>query len=192
MFDGIYFRATGEAMWYAFFKELGVNVHYEPDQFELHSGVYTPDLWIPDWDLRIEIKPILAWADRSRYEEFAQKRYQCFVLLVGKPAVGRYNAFAYMRTGRALEYAKLSEMSSNNGGIALTNSRGDSLPLAWNVGVREAPNPKMESRKIRNAFDRASMRFERARRPAPPPTSVPRAFRSKDAISPWSDIADSL
>jgi hypothetical protein len=187
MFDGIHFRATGEAMWYAFFRELGLNVHYEPDKFEMRNGLYIPDLWISDWDLRIEIKPLLRWADRSRYEEFAQTRYQCFLLLVGKPGVGRYNAFAYRRGGRALEYAKFAEVANRHGGIGISNANGESLPLAWNIGVREAAGVIVESRKIRNAFERAAMPFETARKPSKGVSAAPRVFRKKEHISLWSN-----
>jgi hypothetical protein len=188
MFDGNYFRATGEAMWFAFFRELGLNVHYESQKFDLRNGLYIPDLWIADWDLHIEIKSKFEWADKLRYEEFAHSRSQCFLLLVGRPEVGLYKAFVYQRRWRVLEDGHFAEVPERYGGIAILNSKGESFPLAWNVGVRQVPDARMHSRKIRKAFDRTAGRFKSPeKRTMGSARTAPRVFREKEHISPWKE-----
>lgn len=46
-YAGIEFRSRLEARWALFFDELGITWAYEPEGFELPSGNYLPDFWLP-------------------------------------------------------------------------------------------------------------------------------------------------
>lgn len=46
-----------EARWAVFFDELHIPFNYEPEGFQLPSGWYVPDFWLPEQDVFIEVKP---------------------------------------------------------------------------------------------------------------------------------------
>ena len=57
-YKGVRFRSRLEAQWAVFWDELGVKWEYEPLTFLLSDGKqYTPDFWIVDLALWVEIKP---------------------------------------------------------------------------------------------------------------------------------------
>lgn len=57
-YNGVTFRSKLEAQWAVFWDELGVKWEYEPQTFLLSDGKqYTPDFWIVDLGLWVEIKP---------------------------------------------------------------------------------------------------------------------------------------
>ena len=55
-YAGCRFRSRTEARWAAFFDSLGIPWEYEREGFELKSGRYLPDFWLPEQDCWIEIK----------------------------------------------------------------------------------------------------------------------------------------
>jgi hypothetical protein len=55
-YAGVRFRSRLEARWAVFFDALGVSWRYEHEGFELPSGRYLPDFWLPDVDVWVEIK----------------------------------------------------------------------------------------------------------------------------------------
>jgi len=57
IYSGFKFRSRLEARWAVFFDTLGIPYEYEPEGFELPSGWYLPDFWLPEQELWIEIKP---------------------------------------------------------------------------------------------------------------------------------------
>lgn len=57
-YNGVTFRSKLEAQWAVFWDELGVKWEYEPQTFKFPDGKqYTPDFWIVDLALWVEIKP---------------------------------------------------------------------------------------------------------------------------------------
>lgn len=64
-YNGYRFRSRLEARWAVFFDALGVRYEYEPEGFELSTGWYLPDFWLPELNLYAEIKSsnenIYAW-----------------------------------------------------------------------------------------------------------------------------------
>lgn len=57
-YNGVTFRSKLEAQWAVFWDELGVKWEYEPETFKFRDGKqYTPDFWIVDLALWVEIKP---------------------------------------------------------------------------------------------------------------------------------------
>lgn len=55
-YAGCRFRSRLEARWAVFFDHLAIRWEYEPQGYELPSGRYLPDFWLPDAEAWIEIK----------------------------------------------------------------------------------------------------------------------------------------
>lgn len=55
-FRGILFRSRIEARWAVFFETLEIPWLYESEGFELPSGKYLPDFWLPRQKLWMEVK----------------------------------------------------------------------------------------------------------------------------------------
>lgn len=55
-YAGCRFRSRLEARWAVFFDSLGIEWEYEPEGFELPSGWYLPDFWLPEGQAWVEIK----------------------------------------------------------------------------------------------------------------------------------------
>lgn len=56
-YNGYRFRSRLEARWAVFMDALGIKYEYEPEGFELQSGWYLPDFWLPQLHAWLEIKP---------------------------------------------------------------------------------------------------------------------------------------
>jgi hypothetical protein len=57
--NGYYFRSRLEARWGLFFDFLNLRYLYEPKSFHMpNNTTYTPDFYLPDMNLWIEIKPV--------------------------------------------------------------------------------------------------------------------------------------
>lgn len=57
IYKGYRFRSRLEARWAVFFEEHGTEWQYETQGFELPSGRYLPDFYLPYWNMFVEIKP---------------------------------------------------------------------------------------------------------------------------------------
>ena len=55
-YGGCLFRSRTEARWAVMFDALGIKWEYEKEGFELPSGRYLPDFWIPEWEAWVEVK----------------------------------------------------------------------------------------------------------------------------------------
>jgi len=56
-YKGYRFRSRLEARWAVFFETLGMKWQYEVEGFELPSGRYLPDFYLPDYKCYFEVKP---------------------------------------------------------------------------------------------------------------------------------------
>lgn len=58
-YNGVQFRSRTEARWAVFFDALGVRWEYEHEGYQLPSGWYLPDFWLPEVNggIFVEIKP---------------------------------------------------------------------------------------------------------------------------------------
>lgn len=56
-YRGVQYRSRLEARWAVFFDELGIEHAFEYEGFDLPSGWYVPDFWLPKMSCWIEIKP---------------------------------------------------------------------------------------------------------------------------------------
>ena len=74
-YKGILFRSRLEARWAILFDSFYLKWVYEPDCFLLSNNQkYTPDFYLSDLDLYIEIKPNFEWIDN----DYHKNRYKLF------------------------------------------------------------------------------------------------------------------
>lgn len=90
-YRGVTYRSRLEARWAVFFDQLRIEHAYEYEGFQLESGWYLPDFWLPELNTWLEIKPSEPPCDGSEM----QKCYE----LVQSPARGlvalAYEGFAF-------------------------------------------------------------------------------------------------
>jgi hypothetical protein len=65
-YQGVRFRSRAEARWAVFFDALGVRWAHEHEPFDLASGRYLPDYWLPELETFVEIKGTLATPREKR------------------------------------------------------------------------------------------------------------------------------
>lgn len=80
-YAGQVFRSRLEARFAVLFEHLRLRWEYEPEGFELPSGLYVPDFWMPDLGVWIEVKPDRHAAVESPAYEIAAD----LATLTGKP-----------------------------------------------------------------------------------------------------------
>lgn len=56
-YQGYRFRSRLEARWAVFFDALGIEWEYEKEGYQLWTGWYLPDFWLPQFRFYAEIKP---------------------------------------------------------------------------------------------------------------------------------------
>lgn len=56
-YKGYKFRSRLEARWARFFDALDIEWEYEKEGYELPSGWYLPDFWLPEFGTFAEVKP---------------------------------------------------------------------------------------------------------------------------------------
>lgn len=118
---GVVFRSRLEARWAVFFSALGLRWLYEYEGYQLPSGWYLPDFWLPDLATHIEIKPILPT------EEEAGK---CAELSVAteKRAILLYGEIGWWLGKDASEPRTL--YGSRGGGMVFMPDGGGDMPYA--------------------------------------------------------------
>lgn len=57
VYNGYRFRSRLEARWAVFLDTLKIPYEYEKEGYELPSGWYLPDFWLPSLNLWMEVKP---------------------------------------------------------------------------------------------------------------------------------------
>ena len=77
-YKGVLYRSRLEARWAIFFDACKLEYVYEPECFILKDGKkYTPDFYLPKYDLYVEIKPNFDWLENeyhlNRYINFSKK-----------------------------------------------------------------------------------------------------------------------
>lgn len=92
-YKGYRFRSRLEARWAVFFEDLGLTWEYEPQGFELATGRYLPDFFLPDIGCWVEVKPDPDSYDWKRINELAQATGRDVICLTGTPAVAWYAHF---------------------------------------------------------------------------------------------------
>jgi hypothetical protein len=93
-FDGILFETQLEASWAVFFKSLGIEYEYHNDRYGISNfRIYSPDFYLPEQKLFIEIKPDWPmFRDRRRVlRDFARIKGSRLLVCIGSPAVRDYS-----------------------------------------------------------------------------------------------------
>lgn len=77
-YKDVLFRSRLEARWAIFFDLLEIKYNYEPECFILSNELkYTPDFYLPEYDIYIEVKPNKNWYNNKhhklRYNLFEKK-----------------------------------------------------------------------------------------------------------------------
>eukprot|EP01080_Neovahlkampfia_damariscottae_P004297 gene4297-7653_t len=99
IYNGYYFRSRLEARWGLFFDFLQIRYLYEPKSFNMpNNTTYTPDFYLPDLNIWIEIKPVYPTEEeRYRAKElihlaiFDSSRVFLFYGNVAAPFLNKFN-----------------------------------------------------------------------------------------------------
>jgi hypothetical protein len=67
-YAGCRFRSRLEARWAVFFDHLGIAWEYEPEGYEVASGRYLPDFYLPEFQKWIEVKPTVPAIGHHEWE----------------------------------------------------------------------------------------------------------------------------
>lgn len=85
------FRSRLEARWAVFLKTMRFEWQYEPEGFELPSGRYLPDFWLPRVKMWAEVKPgPFSDLEISKVKELAKASGHPVILLDGPPDIRTY------------------------------------------------------------------------------------------------------
>lgn len=85
-YKGYRFRSRLEARWAVYFDALGLKWEYELEGFELPSGRYLPDFWLPQVKSWAEVKPVeLSEKEIAKAQELVLLTGKDCILLVGTP-----------------------------------------------------------------------------------------------------------
>jgi len=87
-YRGVKFRSRLEARWAVFMDAARVRWEYEFEGFQLPSGWYVPDFWLPDLGVWLEIKPVEPTArERGLCAQLSEATQQRVLLASGSPAL---------------------------------------------------------------------------------------------------------
>lgn len=92
-YKGYRFRSRLEARWAVFFDTLGVQWEYEKEGYELPSGRYLPDFWLPQVGMWGEVKATgFTEEEWRKCWELAKATGHSVLMLAGSPAAEPYRA----------------------------------------------------------------------------------------------------
>lgn len=121
-YAGCHFRSRLEARWAVALDHLGVKWEYEPQGFELPSGPYLPDFWLPELKTWIEVK---GQAPTKKEVEKA-----CDLGFESKYPV-------HLLAG---DIPRQAEVSPNGGAVAIPSEQA-TVSLEWIKGNLPSPTP---------------------------------------------------
>lgn len=84
-YGGILYRSRLEARWAQFFDSAEVRHKYELTKIDLGIDKYTPDFWLPDFSLWVEIKPFRQYRPHSKCYRLAIETRHPVLLIQGNP-----------------------------------------------------------------------------------------------------------
>lgn len=88
-YNGVTFRSRTEARWAVFLDALNLSWKYEAEGYELPSGPYLPDFWMPEIDGFLEVKPSEHEWDDDRFQELAALTGKWVYVTAGAPSPGQ-------------------------------------------------------------------------------------------------------
>lgn len=90
-FRGNVFRSRLEARWAVFFHHFDLQYTYEAEGYQLKTGWYLPDFWIPEWNTFVEIKPVEATdAEIEKANSLHLESDQTVLIVQGQPWIDEY------------------------------------------------------------------------------------------------------
>lgn len=93
-YNGYRFRSRLEARWAVAFDKMGHKYLYEHEGFELPSGRYLPDFYLPNMGIWCEVKPTdFTEEEMQKCAELALYTKQHCVMLIGLPEPTNYYHF---------------------------------------------------------------------------------------------------
>lgn len=177
LYKGYRFRSRLEARWAVFFDSLAIAYTYEPEGYELPSGRYLPDFWLPSLGCWVEIKPEMPTVEeRQLCEELAEGLGKAIVIAVGVPGSESLSVFCCDVTDSSggcawWESAYWALTKENRICICSGNDRGDrdfmllDFSAIWKT-MQLISNCKREKFVIERAYRLArSARFEHGETP---------------------------
>lgn len=84
-FGAVAMRSRWEVAFASVFDDQGYEWEYEPKRFTLPSGAtYTPDFYLPQVDLWVEVKGYLTPQAKAKFDEFCEMVGRRAVMVIGK------------------------------------------------------------------------------------------------------------
>lgn len=92
-YKGYNFRSRLEARWAVFFDNMKIQYHYEIEGFQLESGLYLPDFYLPQFKMFAEVKPC-EFNDREYDHLFNLSKVtgKTCLMLIGPPDFTSYRS----------------------------------------------------------------------------------------------------
>lgn len=84
-YAGYRFRSRLEARWAVFFDSLELEWEYEKQGYELPSGLYLPDFWLPALEVWVEVKGQEPSRDELRLAEQLSEHHHSAAVFWGLP-----------------------------------------------------------------------------------------------------------
>lgn len=113
-YKGYRFRSRLEARWAVFFDAQGIEWQYEIEGFELPSGRYLPDFWLPQVSMWGEVKPgPFSELELQKCKDLAVLgENRGVLLLAGQPDFRAYEYWLHYQDISHYEVVKLEDGSS--------------------------------------------------------------------------------
>lgn len=90
-YKGYRFRSRLEARWAVFFDSLGYAWEYEKEGYELPSGRYLPDFYLPDYETWVEIKgESFSEIEKTKCLELAHSTEKYVIMCTSVPEMKAY------------------------------------------------------------------------------------------------------
>lgn len=107
IYKGYKFRSRLEARWAVFFEYSGYKWEYEKEGYELPSGKYLPDFFLPQFNAWVEVKPVkFTDAEKQKCKELSRFTESTVVMVVGIPNDILYATFYYGEESMAVSLSK--------------------------------------------------------------------------------------
>ncbi|GEM_PF-4343735 len=99
-YGGQIFRSRGAARWAAFFDNLGVSFIREPEEYEIPSGRFCPDFFLPNENCFVHVTSLYSGDIVNYCTELALGGCYPVLYIVGTPGEGSYRIiYCSNRTG---------------------------------------------------------------------------------------------
>jgi hypothetical protein len=160
-FDGQWFQSRLEARWAAFFKALGIVYEYNGagETFALQNyRMYTPDFYLADLDVYVEIKysQDAARVRMREYQDFAKLMGKRLLVISGEPGERQYSVAVIFGNGKCLIRWGLFAETVRNGSLAIRRQKNFGVLINMTTEPASLEPVVFHSPRIKAAFRAAS------------------------------------